>query len=328
MKEIILALGQYSGLTLAIIISFVIALALGPVIIPILRRVKAGQSIREDGPESHKVKSGTPTMGGFIMIIAIIITCLTTGKINTDMIILIVSLLAFAGIGFIDDFIKVVLKRNLGLRAWQKFALQVIFASAIAIYQAKISSYGTALFIPFWNTYFDLGIFYLPFVVFVVVAMVNSVNLTDGLDGLASGVTMFVSLFFGIVAVNLGFGSVSAFTGAIVGACLGFLRYNFKPAKVFMGDTGALGLGGALAAAAILTNMTLLLPIVGAIYVAETASVIIQVGYFKASKGKRIFKMAPLHHHFELSGWSELKVVSVFWGITFLLCLIMGVIIL
>lgn len=320
MRDIMQILGQYSGLTIAIVFSFFIALLMGPALIPILRKAKAGQSIREDGPESHKAKSGTPTMGGFIIIVAILITCLTAGRVNSDMIILVMSLLIFSAIGFVDDFIKVVLKRNLGLRAWQKFVLQVVTAAGIAIYQVKISSYGTSLFVPFWDNYLDLGIFYVPFVVFVVVAMVNSVNLTDGLDGLAAGVSMLVSLFFGILAVNLGFGSVSVFTGAIVGACLGFLRYNFKPAKVFMGDTGSLGLGGAIAAAAILTNMTLLLPIVGAIFVAETLSVILQVVSFK-SRGKRIFKMAPLHHHFELSGWSEIKIVFVFWGITFVLCL-------
>lgn len=327
MNEITQILGQYSGLTLAIVFSFVIALLLGPVIIPILRKVKAGQSIREEGPKSHQVKSGTPTMGGFIMIIAIVITSLTAGRTNTDMMILIMSLLIFSAIGFIDDFIKVVLKRNLGLRAWQKFTLQVVTAAGIAVYQAKISSYGTSLYVPFWDNYLNLGIFYVPFIVFVVVAMSNSVNLTDGLDGLAAGVSLFVALFFGIVAVNLGFGSVSVFSGAVVGACLGFLRYNFKPAKIFMGDMGALGLGGALAAAAILTNMTLLLPIVGAVFVCETLSVILQVASFKTRR-KRIFKMSPLHHHFELSGWPEVRIVLTFWGITLLVCLIMAAVIL
>lgn len=327
MNEITQLLGQYAGLTIAIVFSFVIALVLGPLIIPILKKVKAGQSIREEGPKSHQVKSGTPTMGGFIIICAVIITSVTAGRTNSDMIILIASLLIFSAIGWIDDFIKVAQKRNLGLRAWQKFAMQVITAAGIAIYQSQISSYGTSLYVPFWDNYLDLGIFYVPFIAFVVVAMVNSVNLTDGLDGLAAGVSLLVALFFGIVAVNLGFGSVSVFTGAIVGACLGFLRYNYKPAKVFMGDTGALGLGGALAAAAILTNMTLLLPIVGAVFVMETLSVILQVASYKTRR-KRIFRMAPLHHHFEESGWPEIKIVWVFWIVTLLLCLVMAAVIL
>ncbi|SDK40462.1 phospho-N-acetylmuramoyl-pentapeptide-transferase [Natronincola ferrireducens] len=323
---------QQNQLVYTIIIGFFITLLLGPLIIPFLRRLKVGQTIREEGPQSHMSKSGTPTIGGIIIILSVIITSLTAGIINTDLLVALGATIAFGLIGFIDDFIKVVLKRNLGLRAYQKLLLQTIVAVLLAIYQSNTSSVGTKIIIPFVDgslqlgdfiipEYIDLGIFYIPFIVFVVVATVNSVNLTDGLDGLASGVTLIITAFFSLVAMSWGYTSLGIFSSAITGACLGFLRYNTHPAQVFMGDTGSLALGGAVATLAILMNIPLIIPIVGGIYFAESVSVILQVISFKAT-GKRIFKMSPLHHHYELSGWAETKVVTVFWIVTVVLCLI------
>ena len=312
---------QYQQLIITIIVSFFITLILGPIVIPILQRLKVGQSIRDDGPKSHMSKSGTPTMGGLIMVAAIIITAMTSGTINRDLLVILFSTIAFGTIGFIDDFIKVVLRRNLGLKAYQKLAGQILIAVAIAIYQSSASVTGTKILVPFFNYYWDLGILYIPYIAFFVVATVNSVNLTDGLDGLASGVTLIVASFFSLVAMNWGYPSIALFSGALTGTCLGFLRFNAHPAKVFMGDTGSLALGGAIATIAILLNLTLLIPIVGGIYFAETLSVILQVASFKLT-GKRIFKMSPLHHHYELKGWKETKVVVVFWSVTLLFCII------
>ncbi|MCT4621327.1 MAG: phospho-N-acetylmuramoyl-pentapeptide-transferase [Marinisporobacter sp.] len=312
---------QYKQLIIMIIFSFLSTLILGPIVIPILRRLKVGQSIRDEGPKSHMSKSGTPTMGGLIMIAAVCITTLTSGNVNRDLYVILFATISFGLIGFIDDFIKVVLKRNLGLKAYQKLIGQIIIAVLIALYQSSISQYGTKILIPFMNEYLDLGILYIPFIVTVMVATANSVNLTDGLDGLAAGVTLIVSSFFSLVAMNWGYPSIAVFCGALTGACLGFLRFNAYPAKVFMGDTGSMALGGAVAAIAILMNLTLLIPIVGGIYFAEALSVILQVTSFKLT-GKRIFKMSPLHHHFELTGWKETKVVVVFWSVTLLLCIV------
>lgn len=312
---------QYRQLIVTIVISFFITLILGPIVIPILQRLKVGQSIRDEGPKSHMTKSGTPTMGGLIMITAILITAVTSGRINKDLFVVLFATISFGLIGFIDDFIKVVLKRNLGLKAYQKLLGQIIVAVIIAVYQSTISVTGTKILIPFMNQYWDLGYFYVPYIAFVVVATANSVNLTDGLDGLAAGVTLIVSSFFSLVAMNWGFSSIAVFCGALTGACLGFLRFNAHPAKVFMGDTGSMALGGAVAAIAILMNLTLLIPIVGGIYFAEALSVIIQVISFKLT-GKRVFRMSPLHHHYELKGWKETKVVAVFWSVTLLLCIV------
>lgn len=306
------------------IVSFLITLILGPLLIPILKRLKVGQNIREEGPKSHLKKSGTPTMGGIMMIIAMIITSLTsiTPEININqLLVLILATFSFGILGFIDDFIKVVLKRNLGLRAYQKLLGQIIIAVIITIYQSRVSHHGTETIIPFINKTLDLGIFYIPFITFVVVGTVNSVNLTDGLDGLASGVTLIVLTFFTIASIILGNITIAIFSASLAGACLGFLKYNSYPAKVFMGDTGSLALGGAISTIAILLDMPLILPIAGGIYFAETLSVILQVVSFKLT-GKRIFKMSPLHHHFELKGWKETKVVIVFWFTTVILCLL------
>jgi len=323
---------QHKQLIYTIIIGFAITLILGPLVIPYLKRLKVGQTIREEGPQSHLSKSGTPTIGGIIIILSILITSLTAGVMNKDLMVALLATVAFGVIGFIDDFIKVVLKRSLGLRAYQKIILQMVVAIILAIYQSNVSSAGTRILIPFVDgsftlgnivipQYLDLGILYIPFIVFVVIATVNSANLTDGLDGLAAGVTLVIAAFFSLIALNWGQPSLAIFAGAVTGACLGFLRFNSYPAQVFMGDTGSLALGGAIATVAILMNVSLIIPIVGGIYFAESLSVILQVASYKLT-GKRIFKMSPLHHHFELSGWPETRVVIVFWIVTVILCLI------
>lgn len=315
-------MANYIDIIRTIIISFVITLILGPIIIPMLRKLKIGQNVRDDGPKSHLIKSGTPTMGGIIMLVALLITTITSGMLNSDMYILLISTFGFGFIGFIDDYMKIKNKRSLGLKPYQKLIGQIILAVLLAIYQSNTSMLGTKIIVPFLsNKYLDLGIMYVPFIAFVVVGTVNSVNLTDGLDGLATGVTLIVLSFFGLVALNWGLGSISVFSAALSGACIGFLIYNAYPAKVFMGDTGSLALGGAVSAIAILLNLPLIIPIAGGIYFAEALSVIIQVTSYKLT-GKRVFLMAPLHHHFEQKGWNETRVVIVFWSITVILCLI------
>ncbi|MEI3501613.1 MAG: phospho-N-acetylmuramoyl-pentapeptide-transferase [Anaerovoracaceae bacterium] len=312
------------SILITILVAFVITAILGPVFIPVLRRIKAGQSIREDGPKAHQTKAGTPTMGGLMIILAVVITCISMTirqGVGSEMGILLVSFVLCGLIGFCDDFIKVVKKRNLGLTALQKLIFQIVIAVILAVYQSKVSSFGTSIYIPVVKEYIDLGWFYIPFVAFVLVAMVNAVNLTDGLDGLASGCTAITALFLAITGAGIGYTSSSIFSAAIAGACFGFLLFNRYPAKVFMGDTGSLALGGALAAAAVMMNIELILPVAGGIFVAEVVSDIIQVVSFK-TRGKRIFRMAPLHHHFELGGWKETKVVIVFWTITLLLCIL------
>ncbi len=309
-----------------IIVSFLIALFLGPVIIPALRRLKVGQSIREEGPKSHYSKSGTPTMGGIIIILAMIISIFTSGYYNQEVWAALFFTLGFGLIGFIDDYIKVVLKRNLGLRAYQKIIGQFLFALLLALYGSRYSAHGTKLVIPFANAYIDLGVLYVPFVLFVVVGIVNAVNLTDGLDGLSTGVTLIVMATFSLITgslmgTNAVYEGISIVSAAVAGSCLGFLKHNANPAKVFMGDTGSLALGGAVAAVAVISNTLLLIPIIGGIYFAEALSVIIQVLHYKRTK-RRIFKMAPLHHHFEMCGWKETKVVGVFWLVTVILAFI------
>lgn len=311
----------YIPMGISLLITFAIVAIGMPLFLPVLRRIKAGQSIREEGPQSHQVKSGTPTMGGILIIAGVIITSLTSGALTKDMLILVFSFFAFGVLGFLDDFVKVSMKRNLGLTAKQKLFLQILIAVAIAFYQSKVSVYGTQIYVPFVNDFIDLGWFYIVFVAFVVVAMVNSVNLTDGLDGLAAGTTAIVALFLAMVGISFGAVAPTGFCGAMAGGCLGFLIYNKYPAKIFMGDTGSLALGGGLATAAILLNIELILPIAGGIFVMEALSVILQVVSFKTT-GKRIFKMSPLHHHFELSGWKETKVVLIFWSVTLLLCIL------
>lgn len=293
-----------------------------PLLIPFLKRLGAGQSIREEGPQAHMTKAGTPTMGGLGIILTVIIASVLFAPMGGEILLMLAGFLLFAGIGFADDFFKVIYKRNLGLTAKQKVLLQVLFAAGLAFYQSRMAGFDATIYVPIAKIYVDLGIFYVPFVVFVVVAMVNAVNLTDGLDGLAAGVTAIVAACLAVIGYRFGFASATVFSSAISGACIGFLMYNKYPAKLFMGDTGSLALGGGLAAASIFMQMELILPLIGGIYVAEALSVIIQVFVFKTQNGRRFFRMSPLHHHFELGGWPETKVVKVFYAVTLLLSLV------
>lgn len=292
-----------------------------PFFIPILKKIKAGQSIRAEGPRSHLAKEGTPTMGGLVIIAAVTVSCLIIPGMLIDRLIILFAFGAYGFLGFLDDFVKVSMKRNLGLRAWQKLVLQILIAVGITLYHLRVSS-STAIRVPFTENYLDLGVWYIPFVTFVIVAMANSVNLTDGLDGLATGVTLIVAAFLTLFGTLLYFRSAPIFCAALTGACLGFLMFNRYPARVFMGDTGSMALGGGIAAAAVMMRLELIIPIAGAIYVAEALSVILQVTWFRLSGGKRLFRMSPLHHHFEMSGWSETKVVRTFSSFTLLFCLI------
>lgn len=305
----------------SVLVAFLISILQGPLFIPILHKLKFGQNIREEGPESHKKKAGTPTMGGIIFITTAIVTMfIMHDNINSNSIFVFATFLAFALIGLIDDMLKIIHKKNEGLTAKQKFLLQFIVSIALSCYAYK--SFGTDIFIPFLKiTWTCNPIIYVLFVTIFLVAVTNAVNLTDGLDGLASSVTILVMTFFGVVSFSWHQYSVSVFCGIVVGTLLGFLKYNSFPAQIFMGDTGSLGLGGAVAAVAIVLKLPLLVIIVGGIYLMETLSVILQVASFKLT-GKRIFKMAPIHHHFEKLGWHETKVVSVFSIATVILCLI------
>jgi phospho-N-acetylmuramoyl-pentapeptide-transferase len=307
----------------AILLAFIINVILCPLIIPALRRLKFGQTVRDDGPQSHLVKNGTPTMGGVMIVLAFVLASLPfIWNGNHDAKAVLFITLGYGIVGFIDDYIKVVMKRSLGLRAWQKIVFQLIVTAIFFYYINSYTDLGTGIIIPFLGTELKLGIWYAPFLFFVMVGTVNSVNLTDGLDGLASGVTALVAVFFMIAALMLGREELSPVCGAVVGSLLGFLLFNSYPAKVFMGDTGSLALGGFVASTAVLLKMPLMLVIVGLIYVCESLSVILQVGYFKLTHGKRIFKMAPIHHHFEQCGLKETKVVALFYIITAIMCLI------
>lgn len=297
-----------------------IVLILGVLLIPTLTKFKFGQTVREEGPQSHLKKNGTPTMGGIFLIIAIVITGLIFGDKTTDMFIGILSIAGFGIIGFIDDFIIIKKKRSLGLSAKQKIIMQVLLALMITLYQYNVSLDSSLLQIPFTSISINIGWLYIPLMTIAIVGTVNAVNLTDGLDGLASGVTIFVSIFFLLFAnLILENREVTVLSAATIGACIGFLRFNTYPANIFMGDTGSMALGGAVAAFAVLTNSVLLIPIVGGVYFMEAISVILQVTYFKLTK-KRIFKMAPLHHHFEQCGHTETHVVAMFWLVSLLLC--------
>lgn len=310
----------------AIIISFVVGVILCPVIIPMLHRLKFGQNVRDDGPESHLLKQGTPTMGGIAVLIAFSVAAAFFMKGNQDGIAIFLVTICYGVIGFIDDYIKVVKKRSLGLRAIQKILLQLIVTGLFCWYMFQ-SGIGTSVFIPFGKgEMIDLGILFVPFLFVTILGTVNGVNLTDGLDGLAGGVTLIVAMFFAIIAWASD-SMVSPICGAIVGALLAFLIFNSYPAKVFMGDTGSLALGGFVAATAFVLKMPIFILIVGFIYLLESLSTMLQVGYFKLTKrkygtGKRIFKMAPYHHHLEECGWRETKVVTLFYVATAMLCLI------
>lgn len=312
---------------MSVLISFAISVILGPVVIPFLRRLKVGQTVRDEGPKGHLKKNGTPTMGGILILVSVVLTSILYVKDYPKIIPIIFVTLGFGLIGFLDDYIKVVLKRSMGLRAWQKMALQIVVTGVFAYYIIHYTDVSLSMKIPFMpEVYLDFGVLNIPILFFIVIGTVNGVNLTDGLDGLASSVTVLVATFFTVVAIGMHSG-IEPVTCAVVGALLGFLLFNVYPASVFMGDTGSLALGGFVAAAAYMMQMPVFLAIVGFIYVIEVLSDILQVSYFKATGGRRIFKMAPIHHHFELCGWSETRVVAVFSIVTALLCLValMGV---
>lgn len=297
--------------------AFIVCALIGPVLIPYLHKLKFGQFIRECGPASHMKKSGTPTMGGLMMLAALVLA-LFWGRFTPHVLIALVLTLGHALIGFLDDYIKVVMKRNLGLTAKQKFLLQFLLAGAY-VYFAETHLQNTTLWVPLLNVTFDFGWAYYALAFILLVGTTNAVNLTDGLDGLVSFVSIPVTLAFAFIAYMQGMLDVSGFALGLSGACLGFLLFNRHPAQVFMGDTGSLALGGGIAALALLTNTELLLVIIGGVYVAEAMSVIIQVTYFRLTGGKRIFRMSPLHHHYELGGWNEVKVVRVFTLVSLLL---------
>ena len=308
-----------------VLISFAISLVLGPIVIPFLRRLKMGQTERELGVQSHLKKNGTPTMGGVIFLIATTVTSLFYIRDYPMIIPVLFLTLGFGLIGFLDDYLKVVLKRSDGLLPWQKMALQIVVTAVFAFYLVNYSNVSLTMKIPFWSGhYLNLGWFAVPVLFFAVIGTVNGVNFTDGLDGLASSVTVLVATFFTVVAIGTKSG-IEPVTGAVVGALLGFLLFNVYPASVFMGDTGSLALGGFVAATALMLRLSLFIPIVALIYMIEVLSVMAQVLYFKMTKGKRLFKMAPIHHHFELSGWPETKVVAIF-AITTAVCCLIGLV--
>lgn len=319
---------DYSVIWLAAGISLLVTVLLGPLTIPLLRRLKFGQTIRAEGPAAHRAKSGTPTMGGIMFLIGIAVagTIVFSSGLpgRSEGLVVLAVTLGYGLIGFVDDFIKVVQKRNLGLKAREKILGQVILATVLAVIAVFQLGRGTDYVIPFSGFFtpggisFDLG--WWPFFMITLIVLMgssNAVNLTDGLDGLAAGATIFTATAFALLALISGKVGTAAVMAAVAGGCLGFLFYNRHPAKVFMGDTGSLALGGALGAAAVVTRNELLLVVIGGLYVLETLSVIIQVISFKTT-GKRVFRMSPLHHHFELAGWSETRVVVTFWLLSFL----------
>ncbi|MCI2062269.1 MAG: phospho-N-acetylmuramoyl-pentapeptide-transferase [Eubacteriaceae bacterium] len=334
----------FSTICIMALIGLVLGAVLTYFLIPLLKKMHTGQKIREEGPESHFKKAGTPSMGGIAIIAAAIIAMFVYHSIyNSNIAVIIAGFLLFALVGFCDDYLKVIKHQNEGLKVKPKFALQFIIALALSVYIAKFSGIGTQVFIPFAKEYVDFGIWFIPFLVFTFLAMVNAVNFTDGLDGLAAGTTAIVCFTMAIIAMatansaawnflNISPADASQaffdvtdagqFYAALLGACLGFLVLNHYPAKVFMGDTGSLALGGGITVAAVVMKMELILPIVGLIYVLEVVSVIMQVCYFKATGGKRIFRMTPLHHHFQEGGMKETKVVIMFWLVTFVCCII------
>lgn len=292
-----------------------VVLMLAPICIPILHRLKFGQSIREEGPKSHQVKSGTPTMGGIFLIAGIVAATLIQADWNAEIFLALFILLGHFILGFIDDYLKVVRKKNQGLLARYKLLGQIIIVVVTTLVGIElVIDFNPTIWIPVANVTIDAGLWYVPFMFFVVVGASNAVNLTDGLDGLASGCMAIAASCYAVICILTNHNDLAIFCAATVGACVGFLRFNFHPAKVFMGDTGSLALGGAFAAVGILSRTEILLAVVGFVFVCEALSVILQVISFK-STGKRIFRMSPLHHHFELGGWSEVKVVFVFWTV-------------
>ena len=313
-----------------VLLSFAISIILGLIIIPILKKLKVGQIERDDGPKSHLKKQGTPTMGGVIIALTIFIVCMglyvkysvSEANVAKNILPLLFVTIGFGLVGFVDDFKKLVLKNTKGLKPIYKMLGLLIIAVAYTLFLTNVLKIGTATYIPFLKIYINMPIWlYIPFAIFVLLGTTNAVNLTDGIDGLSTSVTTIILAFFTTVGIILGVKEIVLVGATLVGACLGFLLFNLHPAKVFMGDTGSLLLGGAIAGIALYLKMPIILVIVALVPVIETISVMLQVTYYKKT-GKRIFKMAPIHHHFELSGWSENKVVSVFSIITLILCVI------
>ena len=306
----------------AVIIAFAASAALCPIVIPFLHKLKFGQQVREDGPQAHLKKQGTPTMGGLVILSSIIITSLLYIRDYPKIIPVLFVTVGFGIIGFLDDYIKIVMKRSEGLNPKQKLLGQIVITGIFAFYLVTSPDIGTGMRIPFTGLYLDLPLWaFVPALFFITLGTDNGVNFTDGLDGLCTSVTILVATFFTIVAIGENSG-ISPITGAVVGSLLGLLLFNVHPARVFMGDTGSLALGGFVSASAFMMQMPLYIAIVGLIYLVEVLSVIIQVTYFKKTGGRRIFKMAPIHHHFELCGWSETRVVAVFSILTAILCLV------
>ncbi len=304
----------------SLVAAFIIVVIIGPKLIPFLRKLKIGQTEREEGPESHLKKKGTPTMGGIMIILGMSIATIIFHKRAPQCTPILMLTIGFGLIGFLDDFLKVVMKRSQGLLPWQKMGLQLLVTGGFAFYLYNFTEFDMRMRIPFVpDKMLDIGVFHIPVLFFLVIGVVNATNLTDGLDGLLSGVTLFVTLFFMVAAVYLDV-DITPIIGAMAGAILGFLMFNSKPASVFMGDTGSLAIGGFVIGCAYMMQLELFLVIVGFIYVAETLSVMMQVSYFKITKGKRIFKMTPIHHHFELSGYEETKVTWAFIIVTAVLC--------
>ncbi len=300
------------GVAVPVIVSFAISAAAGPVVIPVLRKMKVGQTVRDDGPQTHLKKNGTPTMGGLIFLLSVVVTSLFYVKDYPKIIPILFVTVGFGIVGFLDDYIKVVLRRSEGLTPGQKMAGQILVTAVFAWYMVSYSDVGLEMLIPFsGGVYLNPGFLSVPLLFAAVIGTVNGTNFTDGLDGLASSVTIMVAVFFTVVAIGTGSG-ISPVTCAVTGGLLGFLLFNVYPASVFMGDTGSLALGGFVASTAYMLRLPLFILIVGLIYVVEVLSVMIQVTYFKATHGKRFFKMAPIHHHFEKCGWSETRVVAVF----------------
>lgn len=314
-------------MALPVLIAFAISVLLGPIVIPYLRKLKMGQTERVEGVQSHLKKAGTPTMGGIIFLLSTVVTSLIYVKDYPKIIPILFLTLGFGIIGFLDDYLKVVLKRSDGLMPGQKMACQIVVTGIFAFYLMKFTDVPMTMKIPFMPGHeIDFGILTIPILFIAVIGTVNGVNFTDGLDGLASSVTIMVATFFSVMAIGTKSG-IEPITCAVVGALMGFLLFNVYPAKIFMGETGSLALGGFVAGTAYMLQMPLFIILVGLVYVVEVLSVMIQVTYFKATHGKRFFKMAPIHHHFELCGWSETRIVAVFSVVTAVLCLIalMGV---
>lgn len=313
MEALLESLSPQLRLLLSVVTALAIVLFSGVYFLPLLHRLKYGQSIREEGPASHQQKSGTPTMGGVMIVLAVTAATLLFAPLTVTTLLALFIFLGHFLLGFADDYIKVVKKRNLGLRAYQKLLGQLGIALVTILIGRHLLGHDTNVWVPVLGTSLDIGAWYYVLVVFVLVGTSNAVNLTDGLDGLAAGTVAVAALFYAILLYGTD-SSLMAFSAAIIGACVGFLWYNHHPARIFMGDTGSLALGGALAGIAILSRTEALLPIVGIIFVCEALSVILQVASFK-TRGKRIFRMSPIHHHFELGGWRETRVVYTFWGI-------------